>query len=251
MPVEPPPSRWLIPSPDRTDVEGLIGVGADLEPGTVLAAYRAGAFPMPVDGVLAWFSPDPRAVLPLRPVGEAGPIEGSGGVEGSGAAAGSGTSHPPALSRTLRRARRRFEIRVDTAFADVVAGCADPRRPGGWITPEMTRMYGRLHELGWAHSVEAWTPDGRLAGGLFGIAVGGLFAAESMFSARTDGSKAAVVGLIELLGAEPDAVHRVVDVQWSSAHLQTLGVMEVPRAAYLESIRRAVTLPHPSALARA
>lgn len=230
MPVEPPPSRWLIASPARTDAEGLVGVGADLEPGTVLAAYRAGVFPMPVDGVLAWFSPDPRAVLPLS------------------RAEWSGTAGQPALSRTLRRARRRFEIRVDTAFSDVVAGCADPRRRGGWITPPMQRAYDRLHRLGWVHSVEAWTPDGRLAGGLFGVAVGGLFAAESMFSALTDGSKAAVVGLVELLSAEDHAADRVIDVQWSSAHLRTLGVVEVPRAAYLESVRRAIELPQPRAL---
>jgi len=190
----------------------------------MLAAYRTGSFPMPVDGVLAWFSPDPRAVIPL---------------------AGRGP-----LRRTLRRAHERFEIRVDTAFDEVVAGCADPRRPGGWISAEMTRAYGRLRDLGWAHSVEAWAPDDRLAGGLFGIAVGGLFAAESMYSAVTDGSKAAVVGLVELLGSEPDAEERVLDVQWSSPHLASLGTIEVRRSAYLRSLLRTRALPQPSAFER-
>lgn len=223
MAVEPVASRWRIPTPRRTDAEGLIGIGADLEPGTVLAAYRSGAFPMPVDGVLAWFSPDPRAVLPLPAA---------------------------ARSRTLRRARRRFEIRVDTAFDDVVAGCADPRRSGRWITPAMTAMYRSLHDLGWAHSVEAWTDDGRLGGGLFGVCVGGLFAAESMFHSVSDASKAAVVELVDLLRAGGDADRRVLDVQWSSPHLQRLGVVEVRRAVYLDSLGRALELSEPAALRR-
>lgn len=243
MPVEPPPSPWLIPSPRRTDAQGLVGVGADLEPGTMLAGYRSGVFPMPVDRVLGWFSPDPRAVIPLVAHGP------QGGADG-----------PLPLSRSLRRARRRFEIRVDTAFQEVVAGCADPRRPGGWITREMTSAYSRLYELGWAHSVEAWTVEpagagggpgdasgGRLAGGLFGVAVGGLFAAESMFHLVTDGSKAAVVGLLELLRAEEDADARLLDVQWLSPHLRTLGAVEVSRDRYLRAVRTAVDLPTPVA----
>lgn len=202
----------------------------------MLAGYRTGSFPMPVDGVLAWFSPDPRAVIPLvssqkQPSARADPV-----------------GHP-GRSRSLRRARRQFEIRIDTAFDDVLAGCADPRRPGGWITPEMRQAYGRLHRLGWAHSVEAWTAEGQLAGGLFGVAVGGLFAAESMFHIVTDGSKAAVVGLLELLGAEDDAADRLLDVQWTSPHLATLGAVEVPRAEYLRMVARAVALPPPAAFA--
>ncbi|MGH9261827.1 MAG: leucyl/phenylalanyl-tRNA--protein transferase, partial [Acidimicrobiales bacterium] len=123
-----------------------MGFGADLEPGTLLAAYRSGLFPMPVpdrrlgDPELAWWSPDPRGVLPLT------------GVR---------------VSHSLRRARRRFEIRVDTAFIGVVEACADPGRPGAWITPAVADAYVELHRLGWAHSVEAWTRDHRLAGGLY------------------------------------------------------------------------------------
>jgi len=234
MPVEPPPSRWLIPAPRHTDAEGLVGVGADLDPGTMLAGYRTGTFAMPVDGVLAWFSPDPRAVIPLVPVASASDLGASPGCR-------------PRLSRSLRRARRRFEIRIDAAFDDVLAACGDPKRPGGWITPAMTQAYVRLNRTGWAHSVEAWTTDGRLAGGLFGVVVGGLFAAESMFHSVTDGSKAAVAGLIELLGAEDDAVHRVLDVQWMSPHLASLGAVEVPRADYLLAVARAIALPPPAA----
>ena len=215
MPVEPPPTPWRIPTPRRTDREGLVGVGADLAPGTMLSAYRAGAFPMPMHGVLGWFSPDPRAVLPVD------------GVH---------------VSRSLARSRRRFEVRIDTAFADVVAACGDPARPGGWITADMAAAYDLLHALGWAHSIEVWS-DGRLAGGLFGIAIGGLFAAESKFHRVTDASKVAVVALTEHLAAAGDGSSRLVDVQWSSDHLATLGVVEIPRATYLRRLQAALELP--------
>jgi leucyl/phenylalanyl-tRNA--protein transferase len=171
-----------------------------LEPATLIAAYRQGIFPMPVDGELLWWSPDPRGVLlPDR----------------------------FRLSRTLRRTRRRFEIRFDTAFAGVVDGCADPRRSGGWITPEIRAAYVRLHELGWAHSVEAWDADG-LAGGLYGVAIGRLFAAESMFHRATDAGKAALAALVERMG--PDGL---IDVQWLTPHLASLGAIEIPREEYL------------------
>lgn len=218
MPAEPPPTTWQIPTPRRTDAEGLVGVGADLAPGTMLAAYRSGVFPMPVQGVLGWFSPDPRAVLPVDAV------------------------H---ASRSLTRSRRRFQVRIDSAFEAVVVACADPARPGGWITPEMVAAYGALHELGWAHSIEVWTPEGRLAGGLFGIAIGGLFAAESKFHHDTGASKVAVVALAELVAAAGDGRDRLVDVQWSSDHLATLGVIEISRAAYLRRLQVALTLPSP------
>lgn len=196
MPVEPPPNRWAFPPASSADEHGVVAVGADLEPGTLLAAYRAGLFPMPVDGHLVWWSPDPRCVLDTVHVG-----------------------------RTLRRTRRRFRITFDAAFTRVVEGCADPRRPNGWITPHIVRAYVRLHDLGWAHSVEAWTHDGRLAGGLYGVRIGGLFAAESMFHVETDASKAALAALREALGPEA-----LLDVQWSTPHLTTLGAREIGRA---------------------
>jgi leucyl/phenylalanyl-tRNA--protein transferase len=217
VPTEPPPTPWRLPNPRRTDEWGLVGIGADLEPGTLLAAYRRGTFPMPVDGTLGWFSPDPRAILPIG----------------------------ARRRRSVRRARARYLVRVDTAFEEVLEGCADPGRPGGWITAEMRRAYRDLRDLGWAHSVEAWTPDGHLAGGLFGIAIGGFFAAESMFHSLTDGSKAAVAGLVEILAAAPHADARLLDVQWTSAHLATLGVLEVTRTEYLTRLEAALVLPDP------
>jgi len=229
-PVEPPPTRWVLPPAHRADDDGLAGVGADLEPGTLLAAYRSGLFPMPVGRLfgrytrLAWWSPDPRGVLPID------------GLR---------------VSRSLRRACRHFEIRVDTEFADVVAGCADPARPGAWITEDIAEAYGRLHELGWAHSVEAWSPEGRLAGGLYGVAIGGLFAGESMFHAASpwgrDASKVALVALVRLLRSD-GRPGRLLDVQWATPHLRRLGVVAVPRREYLVRLREALALPTPAAL---
>jgi leucyl/phenylalanyl-tRNA---protein transferase len=145
------------------------------------------------------------------------------------------------VSRSLRKARRRFEIRVDTAFEDVIDGCADPSRPGRWITAEIRAAYLHLHHLGWVHSVEAWSLDnGTLAGGLYGVAIGRLFAGESMFHRRTDASKVALCGLVELL---PDDA--LLDVQWRTDHLATLGVVEIPRPEYLRSAAEAVRKPLP------
>ena len=139
----------------------------------------------------------------------------------------------------------RFEIRVDTAFLEVVDGCADPARSGSWIDAEIRAAYSRLHDLGWAHSVEAWR-DGVLAGGLYGVAIGGLFAGESMFHRVRDASKVALVGLRELLSDEY-ADRRLVDVQWQTDHLASLGVVEIPRSVYLARLRTAQKLPLPPA----
>ena len=199
-----------------------MGVGADLEPGTILAAYRSGLFPMPVDdGLLAWWSPEPRGVLPLD------------GLR---------------ISRSLRKSCARFEVRVDTAFPEVVAACADRSRVGHWITDEIAAAYVRLHRLGWAHSVEAWSyDDGQLAGGLYGIATGGLFAGESMFHRRTDASKVALVALVDMLGGAAGAAEgRLLDVQWRTDHLASLGVVEVDRATYRRRLARALALPLPA-----
>jgi len=196
-------------------------VGADLEPGTVLAAYRAGLFPMPVDGgMLAWWSPDPRGILPLD------------GLR---------------ISRSLRKSCPRFEVRLDTAFSEVVRACADRSREGHWITDDIVAAYETLHKLGWAHSVEAWSlDDGQLAGGLYGIAVAGLFAGESMFHRRTDASKVALVALVQLLGGAAGAREgRLLDVQWRTDHLASLGVVEVDRGAYRRRLAQAITLPLP------
>ena len=219
MPVEPPPSPWQLPAAADWPPHDLVALGADLEPGTLLTAYRAGLFPMPVpSGDVGWWSPVERAVLPLD------------GMR---------------VSRSLRRAARRFEVRVDTAFAEVLDGCADRRRPDGWIDDDVRSAYTTLHELGWVHSVEAWC-DGRLAGGLYGVAIGGLFAGESMFHRETDASKVALLGLVDLLSDE-HADDRLLDVQWATDHLVSLGVVELTRAAYLSRLDRALRLPPPAA----
>ena len=205
-----------MPDPATAGESDLVGVGADLEPGTILAAYRAGLFPMPVEGALGWWSPEPRAVLPLDAL---------------------------RVSRSLRRSCRRFEIRVDTACSAVIAACANPDRPHGWISDGIRRAYTELHRLGWVHSVEAWA-DGQLVGGLYGVAVGGLFAGESMFHHRTDASKVALVALVSLL-VEGGAT--LLDVQWRTPHLATLGVIEVTRADYLARLTEAVARPLPGA----
>jgi leucyl/phenylalanyl-tRNA--protein transferase len=183
-------------------------VGDTLTPGLLLSAYCQGAFPMPRDGEMLWWSPDPRAILEPEHV------------------------H---VSRTLRRTRKRFVIRADTAFEEVIDACADPQRPHGWISPEIRAAYVELHELGWAHSVEAYDADGTLAGGLYGVAIGRLFAAESMFHRATDAGKAALVALCERLG--PGAL---IDLQWLTPHLASLGAIEVPREEYLRRLAQAL-----------
>ncbi len=217
MPIEPPPSKWEMPDPRTAGDGDLVGVGADLEPGTILAAYRSGIFPMPVEGRLAWWSPERRAIIPLD------------GLR---------------VSRSLRKACGRFTVRVDGACDRVIAACADPSRSGGWISDEIRRAYLRLHHLGWVHSVEAWTPEGELAGGLYGVAIGGLFAGESMFHHRPDASKVALVGLVSLL-AEGGA--RLLDVQWQTDHLASLGAVVIGRDEYLGRLAAALERPLPPA----
>ena len=190
-----------------------MAVGGDLAPGTLVAAYRRGLFPMPVErSQLGWWSPDPRGVIPLD------------GLH---------------VTKSLHRSLRRYVVRTDTAFTSVMLRCAHPNRPHGWITRPLVDAYTRLHDLGWAHSVEAWQ-DGVLVGGLYGVAVGGLFAGESMFHAATDASKVALVHLVALLRRHDFGL---LDVQWMTPHLASLGAVAMSRASYLESLAEAVTLP--------
>lgn len=205
----------MFPPADTADEHGLVGVGADLEPGTILAAYRSGLFPMPLRrrGPMGWWSPHPRGVLELDRL---------------------------KVSRSLRQSCKRFEIRFDTAFDAVLAGCADPRRPNGWIDPRITEAYRRLFALGWVHTVEAWDADGRLAGGLYGVAIGAFFAGESMFHRARDASKVALVALVEVLRSGPDADRALLDVQWRTEHLASLGVTELPRTTYLRRLAAAI-----------
>lgn len=210
-PVEPPPSVWDLPHPSQADEHGLVGVGADLEPGTLVAAYRSGLFPMPFGrGRIGWWSPDPRGVLPLDRL---------------------------VVSRSLRRSLGRFEVRFDTCFTEIMTACADPHRPQGWITPTFVVAYRRLHELGFAHSVECFDDAGQLVGGLYGVRIGALFAGESMFHRVTDASKVALVHLV-------DAMRKhglwLLDTQWSTPHLVSLGVVDIPRTDYLSLVDRAI-----------
>jgi leucyl/phenylalanyl-tRNA--protein transferase len=193
----------------------VLAIGADLDPGTVFAAYCRGLFPMHLDtGELAWWSPDPRGVLPLDRL---------------------------RVSKSLRASTRRYRVTVDAAFADVMAGCADERREQGWITPDFVEAYSEMHRMGWAHSVEAWDATGDLAGGLYGVSIGGLFAGESMFHRATDASKVALAALVGILGE--DGQDRLLDVQWRTEHLATLGVIEIPRREYLSRLDAALALP--------
>jgi len=218
-PVVPPPSPWSFPDltgPEADAFDDLIGAGADLEPGTLLDAYSRGFFPMPGDnprGPMTWWSPVHRGVLPLD------------GLR---------------VSRSLRQSARRFEIRFDSAFAEVVAGCGDPRRDGAWIDHRIAAAYLRLHELGWAHSVETRDADGNLVGGLYGIQVGRLFAGESMFHLERDASKVALIALVELQAGG------LIDVQWSTNHLASLGVITLDRWDYLRRLPALVDQPPPA-----
>lgn len=222
--VGPPASElhepeWHLPDPAGAPAgQDLVLVGAGLDPGTLLSGYRRGLFPMEIDiapqaagqtgagTTLGWWSPDPRGVLELADL---------------------------RVSRSLARSVRRFELSMDGCFTDVMRACADPSRPHGWITEDFVAAYGRLHELGFAHSVEVWR-DGELVGGLYGVEIGGLFAGESMFHRAPDASKVALVFLVEQLRLCPGP--RLIDVQWCTEHLASLGVVEIPRAAYLDRL---------------
>ncbi len=216
-PTEPPLTGWQFPEVDEVDPDGLVAVGADLAPGTLLEAYRSGYFPMPVGEPqrMGWWSPDPRGVIETTDL------------------------H---VSRSLRRSMRRFEVSVDRCFPEVMRSCGDPSRPHGWITDDILEAYTELHRLGWAHSIEIWL-DGELAGGLYGVAIGAFFAGESMFHRATDASKAAVVAVVSQLDASPDALF---DVQWTTPHLRSLGATDMDRRTYLARLRRAVRAPGPA-----
>ena len=211
-----PPSPWIFDHRDWPD-DDCVAAGADLEPGTLLEAYRRGAFPMPHEGELLWWSPMLRGVLvpsDLR------------------------------VSRSLAKSARHFDVTIDESFAEVIDACADPSRPGAWIDSPIREAYVRMHELGWAHSVETRRSDGTLVGGLYGLSIGGLFAGESMFHRATDASKVALVALVDVVGDEG-----LVDTQWSTPHLASLGVSEWSRDDYLERLATVVDDPPPTAWA--
>jgi leucyl/phenylalanyl-tRNA--protein transferase len=207
-----PPVEKALQSPN-----GLLCAGGDLSTERLLAAYRHGIFPWFSEGdPILWWSPDPRMVL-----------------------------FPEELkvSRSLRKtvARGTFEIRVDTAFEQVMRACAEPRdgQGGTWIVPEIVAAYTELHRMGFAHSVEAWR-EGQLAGGLYGVSLGRAFFGESMFARETDASKVALVALVERLRARDYAV---VDCQQNTHHLASLGAREIPRAAFSQLLQESIQYP--------
>ena len=238
---------YQFPSAEKANEDGVVCVGANLEPRIVLQAYCVGLFPMPLtpEGLIAWWSPDPRGVLELSDL---------------------------VVHRSLRRSLKRYKVTVDTAFESVIRACASIDRPHGWIDSQMQKAYIKLHEMGLAHSVEVWKDnevkdddtrkdhmqkDGdrwkdngltdicattELVGGLYGVAVGGLFAGESMFHTERDASKVALVHLVERL---TDAHDRLIDVQWLTPHLSSLGAKAVPRAYYLERLTHLLKSPQP------
>lgn len=199
-----------------TEPNGLLCAGLDLSPERILAAYRQGVFPWfnPGEPVL-WWSPDPRMVL--------APVEVK-------------------VSRSLRQRMKRggYEIRVDTSFREVMLGCAAPRKgqSGTWISRPMLDAYTRLHELGYAHSVETWM-DGELAGGLYGVAIGRMFYGESMFSRRDDASKLALVHLCRQLEARGFGL---IDCQMETAHLASMGAKPIPRRDFIREMKRLIEL---------
>jgi leucyl/phenylalanyl-tRNA---protein transferase len=180
----------------------------------LLYAYRSGAFPMALsDGEISWFSPDPRALIPVDE-----------------------RFHVPhGLKRTLKK--NLFEIRINTAFEAVMRGCAKRRET--WINEEIFSSYTNLHHLGYAHSVESWM-DGKLAGGLYGVAIGGAFFGESMFHEVTDASKVALHALVMRMRTRG---FQLLDTQWTTEHLKTFGAYELPRIKYLKLLRAAIALP--------
>jgi leucyl/phenylalanyl-tRNA--protein transferase len=202
---------WSFPPPPQWPDHDVIATGADLDPATLIAAYRHGLFPMelPARG-LAWWSPNPRGIVPLDRL---------------------------RVTRSMRQSAKHYDVRIDTCFVDVMRGCANPSREGAWITGEFIAAYTALHRLGWAHSVETFDRDGRLAGGLYGVRINRLFAGESMFHVGRDASKVALMALVQLMS---DSGMTLLDVQWCTDHLASLGAIEVSRDEYLALLADAI-----------
>jgi len=198
--------------PELADETGLVAIGGDLRPERLILAYRSGVFPWYAEGEpICWWSPDPRAIFELD-----------------------GMHVSRRLARTLRSGR--FRVGFNEDFGGVIRGCAEGRDEGTWITPEMIEAYEALQRLGHAHSVEVWEGEA-LAGGLYGVAIGGLFAGESMFSRRRDASKIALVHVVDRLRARGFSLF---DIQLLSSHTARLGAVEIPRKTYLVRLRKAL-----------
>lgn len=214
MPVMLGQKLWF-PDANSANADGLVAVGGDLSPERLLLAYRSGIFPWSVNPI-TWWSPDPRGVMPLDEF------------------------H---ISASLKKFLQRcpYEVTVDKAFREVITACAapGPKRGGVWISPELIDAYTRLHELGYAHSIECWQ-DGKLVGGIYGVAVGGLFAGESMFHRADNASKVVLVKLVERLREHSFGLF---DIQMVTSATEPFGAREISRAEYLSRLASAVELP--------
>lgn len=211
-------SRWEFPPSNKWPASDLVGRGADLTPSTMIHSYSRGIFPMPAepddwDSEIAWWSPLSRAVLPLDGL---------------------------AVTKSMRRSATRYKVRVDTSFEQVMHGCAAPHRPGAWITQQFVDAYVDLHELGWAHSIETFDENNLLVGGLYGVRIGNFFAGESMYHLSRDASKVALMTLVEMMN---ESKMMLLDVQWQTPHLQSLGAVEIDRAEYLNRLTAALAPP--------
>ena len=203
----------------------LIALSPDFDAELALAAYHEGVFPMPINTSMGWWSPIRRGVLPLDAL---------------------------RVTRSLRKSAKHYTTSIDRDFEQVLDRCADPKRPFGWIDTGIREVFLELHERGQAHSVETWDASGRLVGGLYGVSLGGLFAGESMFhdpQHGRDASKVALMALVDFL-ADEHAELRTIDVQWQTAHLESLGVIEIHRQEYLGVVAEALSVPEPSWPAR-
>ncbi len=209
---------WV--APELAGSDGLVGVGGDLRPTTLLRAYSEGIFPWFNEGdPILWWSPDPRGIIELN-----------------------GLHVSRSLARTIRSGK--FRVTANRAFAGVMRGCAERRDGGTWVTPQMVDAYTELHNRGYAHSIETWLPtdtpdEWTLVGGIYGVAIGGLFAGESMFHRETDASKVALAGLVDHLRTNGFVLF---DVQMRTDHTARMGAVEIPRAEYLERLREAIRL---------
>jgi leucyl/phenylalanyl-tRNA---protein transferase len=205
--------KWWFPPTSEWPAGDLVAAGGDLEPQTLINAYRKGLFPMVLEaheGIIGWWSPDPRGILPLDNL---------------------------RVTRSMRQSARRYDVRVNTCFAQIIRECANPSRESAWITGEFIQAFTRLHQLGWAHSLEVFDRQGQLAGGLYGVRINGLFAGESMFHTQRDASKVALMSLVELMR---ETGMSLLDVQWRTDHLESLGAVEVGREQYLSLLADAL-----------
>jgi leucyl/phenylalanyl-tRNA---protein transferase len=211
------PSEWIFPDPNLAPSgKDFVITDGDLAPATLVAAYRAGFFPMHIHNetdqeILGWFSPDPRGVLFLDEF---------------------------IVSKSLAKSIRKYKVKFDQDFTSILDGCADPIRQQGWINDEIKTAYLKMFELNIAHSVGVYNQQDELVGGLYGIEIGGFFAGESMFHTARDASKVALYWLVEKLKTKPGP--RLLDVQWQTSHLARLGVREISREKYLILLKSAL-----------